>query len=111
MASKIIDTFVSNIDKDRSDYTLDELKRLLTISYKTSKKKRVSTEKKEPSKYNIFIKDEIAKIRQENPDVDKKQLMSLAAARWNDHKQKTASTGSNASNASNGSDSSSINSD
>lgn len=90
MTSKIMQAFVSSVDNDRTDYTLDELKKLLSDAYKVSKKKRNNGgEKKAPSKYNIFIKDEIAKIREENPDVDNKQLMSLAAARWKDHKEKT----------------------
>lgn len=86
MTSKIVETFVASVDVARNDYSLDELKKLLADAYKSSKKKRISTEKKEPSKYNIFIKDEIAKIRLENPEVDNKKLMSLAAARWKDHK-------------------------
>jgi YABBY protein len=102
MASKIIDNFVSSVDRDRTDYTLDDLKKLLSEAYKTSKakKKRTSTEKKEPSKYNIFIKEEIAKIRQENPEADNKKLMSLAAARWKDHKEKIATTSQSGSDTS-----------
>ena len=86
MTSKIINEFVSNVDTSRDNYTLDELKKLLTEAFKGSKKKKTAGEKKEPSPYNLFIKDEIQKIKQENPDVDRKQLMSLAAARWKDHK-------------------------
>lgn len=86
-----MEAFVSSVDNDKNDYTLDELKKLLSEAYKTSKKKKNNGgEKKPPSKYNIFIKDEIAKIREENPDVDNKQLMSLAAARWKDHKEQIA---------------------
>lgn len=88
--AKLIDTFTASIDKSRNDYSLDELKKLLSEAYKSSKsgrRKAAGGEKKEPSKYNIFIKDEIARIRQESPDVDNKQLMSLAAARWKQHKE------------------------
>jgi hypothetical protein len=91
MTSKIIDTFVASVDKEKDDYTLDELKKLITEAYKSSKKKRTSSEKKEPSKYNIFIKEEIAKIRLEDANVDNKQLMSLAAARWKLHKEQKES--------------------
>jgi len=85
---KIVDTFVDSVDVTK-EYTLDELKKLIIDSFKSCKKKksRDSTEKKEPSKYNIFIKEEMSKIRKESPDVDNKKLMSLAAARWNEHKQ------------------------
>ncbi len=89
MTSKIISDFMSKVDNSKDDYTLDELKKLLTEAFKSSKKKKTSTEKKEPSKYNIFIKEEIQRIRQENPNVDNKQLMTLAASRWKEHKEKT----------------------
>lgn len=85
----MIETFTQSLDTSKNDYTLDELKKLLSEAYKSSKssKKKNPSEKKEPSKYNIFIKEEIAKIRQENPNVENKQLMSLAAARWKEHKE------------------------
>ncbi len=89
MTSKILSDFMSKVDSSKDDYTLDELKKLLTEAFKAGKKKKTSTEKKEPSKYNIFIKEEIQRIRQENPSVDNKQLMSMAAARWKEHKEKT----------------------
>ncbi len=97
MTSKIVDAFVSSVDTDKNDYTLDELKKLLTDAYKSGKKKRTAAEKKPPSAYNIFIKEAIAKIREENPNVDNKQLMSLAAARWKEHKQASDDSGENGS--------------
>jgi hypothetical protein len=85
--ARFMEAFNASIDKSRTDYTLDELKKLLSEAYKGSKSgKKKSGEKKEPSKYNIFIKDEIARIREANPDVDNKQLMSLAASKWKEHK-------------------------
>jgi hypothetical protein len=44
----------------------------------------------EPSQYNIFIKEEIQRIKAEDPNVDTKQLMSMAASRWKQHKEKLA---------------------
>ena len=94
MTNKIITAFTAKIDTAKDDYTLDELKKLLTESFKESKTKKRNTtgEKKEPSKYNIFIKEEIQRIRVENPNTDNKQLMSIAASRWKEHKEKIAST-------------------
>lgn len=94
MTSKIITAFTTKVDVAKDDYTLDELKKLLTESFKESKTKKRNTtgEKKEPSKYNIFIKEEIQRIRVENPNTDNKQLMSIAASRWKEHKEKIAST-------------------
>lgn len=94
MTSKIITAFTTKVDVAKDDYTLDELKKLLTESFKESKTKKRNTtgEKKEPSKYNIFIKEEIQRIRSENPNTDNKQLMSIAASRWKEHKEKVAAT-------------------
>lgn len=86
--SKIISDFASKVDTSKEDYSLDELKKMLAEAYKTNTKKK-STEKKEPSKYNLFIREEIQRMKKENPSVDNKQLMSLAAARWKEHKEKT----------------------
>lgn len=84
---KIIDSFVASVDSN-NPYSLEELKKLLSEAYKLSKKKKSkdNAEKKEPSQYNIFIKEEMNKIRKESPDVDNKKLMSMAAARWSEHK-------------------------
>lgn len=82
-----VSDFVAKVG-DKDDYTLDELKKLLTESFKSKNKKKSTGVKKEPSAYNIFVKEEIAKIKKENPDVDNKQFMSMAAARWKDHKEK-----------------------
>lgn len=81
MISDIVNAFVAKVEKDK-EYTLDELKKLLAEVYKTSTKKKSTGEKKPPSKYNIFIKEEIQRIKQANPDVDNKKLMSMAAANW-----------------------------
>jgi len=88
--SKIVADFTASIDNSRDNYNLDELKTLLTSAYKSNTKKKSTGVKKEPSKYNIFIKEEFVKIKQENPKVENKQLMSIAAARWKELKAKEA---------------------
>lgn len=87
MIVEIIDTFNSMVDKSKEDYTIDELKKILTNAYKSLKKKKTEGEKKAPSEYNLFIKEAIKKIKEENPDVDRKNLMPMAAKRWNEYKQ------------------------
>lgn len=42
--------------------------------------------KKLPSKYNLFVKDEIARLIIEFPDKERKDLMKLAAQNWNESK-------------------------
>lgn len=88
--SEVVSEFVEKVG-DKDDYTLDELKKILTEAYKNkTKKKKSSGVKKEPSAYNIFVKEEIAKIKKENSDkkLDNKELMSMAASRWKEHKEK-----------------------
>ena len=52
--------------------------------------------KKAPSAYNIFIKEEINKIKNEGlPNVDPKDFMKIAANRWQEHKEKMSVIGDN----------------
>jgi len=91
--SEIVNNFVEKVDKNKT-YSLDELKKLLSEAYKGSSQKgkkssggnNVPKEKKPPSAYNIFIKDEIQKIKQEDPNVDTRELMKMAAGRWKEKK-------------------------
>lgn len=85
--SEVVTEFVAKVG-DKDDYTLDELKKLLSEAYKSKTKKKSSGVKKEPSAYNIFVKEEFARIKKEDPAVDNKKLMSMAAARWKLHKEK-----------------------
>ena len=83
----IIDTFVSNIDME-NEYNLNELKTKLTESYKSIKTKKKSTGvKKNPSKYNIFVKEEMSKIKLENPNYSNKEILGLAAKKWQEQKK------------------------
>lgn len=95
---QIINDFTSNTDKS-NEYSLKELVSILTASYKLvnaskSKKKQVAgsegdepVAKKAPSAYNLFVKNEISKIRAENKDVNPKDLMKIAAANWKIYKE------------------------
>lgn len=86
---KVVNAFQNSINSEKEDYTLKELFKLLEESYKSVYgKKKSSTEKKQPSAYNIFIRDEIAKIRGENPSgVAPNEYMKMAAERWKTHKE------------------------
>ena len=96
MTTKILELFGAKLDNTKDDYSLDELKKLLTEAFKEckiKKKKVAGAEKKAPSPYNIFIKEEIQRIKAEKGNVDNKQLMSLAASRWKEHKESLAAGG------------------
>jgi hypothetical protein len=89
-AKKVLDIFSSSIDVTKP-YSLEELKKLVTQSYKdASKKKKGGSKdnavKRAPTKYNIFVKDEMAKLREQYPDKEFKELMKMAAEKWNENK-------------------------
>ena len=130
--TEIIAKFNSIVDSTQ-DYTLMELKKVLSEAYKattttvTSKKApkapkaakaakgEVDSElssdeekpkkrgrpaktpkldangeekkKREPSAYNIFIKEKYANYKLENPEMSAKEIMLLAAAAWTASKQ------------------------
>lgn len=87
---QVIDHFISSLNFENT-YTLKDLQKLLDVSYKkfNGTSKNSSDVKKTPSQYNIFIKEEIAKIKEENIEgVDKKDYMKIAAQRWQEHKNK-----------------------
>ena len=90
--NKVIEYFKESIDSANS-YTLDEYKKLITAAFKEAAKKTkrsvgASGEvvKREPTKYNIFVKEEILKLKAENPDKQYKDLMKMAADKWNENK-------------------------
>lgn len=96
--NKVLEYFKESIDS-ASSYTLDEYKKLITTAFKEAAKKtskRTSKSgngsgggevvKREPTKYNIFVKEEILKLKAENPDKQYKDLMKMAADKWNENK-------------------------
>ena len=96
--NKVLEYFKESIDTTNS-YTLDEYKKLITMAFKEAAKKtskRTSKSgngsgggevvKREPTKYNIFVKEEILKLKAENPDKQYKDLMKMAADKWNENK-------------------------
>lgn len=82
-----IETFLKDINYDKK-YTLNELKVLLTNAYKSIKQKKNSNAtKKEPSKYNIFVKEVMSKLKKENPEMSNKETLKLAASEWRKTKE------------------------
>lgn len=69
------------------DYSLDELKKLVTKAYKQVNKK--SPVKREPSLFNKFMAEEMKKLKIDNPDKKQPDLMKLAVEKWNEAKKST----------------------
>jgi len=80
---KFLDEFQKNC-KNEETYTLDELKKMVAVSFKDSTKK--TCVKREPSEYNKFMSEEIKKLRQEFPDTEVKELMKKVAVKWKESK-------------------------
>lgn len=81
---------------DDMKQTFDEFKTALKEEYKASSKasgkKKTNadgTEKKKraPTPYNLFIKDQIVALKQDNPSWTGKELMAAATAAWKAQKQ------------------------
>jgi hypothetical protein len=81
---KVVEKFVEGVDLTQK-YSLDELKKVLSESYKSSKVKE-DGEKRALSKYNIFIQNEMAGFKEQHPDKSNKEIMSLIAVKWNETK-------------------------
>ena len=82
----IFEEFEKKIDKEKS-YSLKDLKDLLSESYKEIKDKKKNNVKKPPSKYNIFIKEEIVRLKAENNvNLNNKDILKQAASNWKKQK-------------------------
>jgi hypothetical protein len=103
---KVISLFISYVNEN-TIYSLDEYKKLLSISYKEANKKQkkrsqvsINTEisnggegtecaicvKREPSKYNIFVREEMSRLKETSNEIPYKELMKMAAKNWNERK-------------------------
>jgi hypothetical protein len=91
MATKqIIDKFVSSVDVSVS-YSISDLVKLLKEAYKNTKhtdKNGVDKPKKAPSQYNLFIKEQMAILK--NDGCNPKERMRKATEEWK--RQKGAAT-------------------
>ena len=49
--------------------------------------KKTERKKKKPSMYNIFMKEEMARLKKKKPDMDHKERFKTAAGNWKTSKQ------------------------
>ena len=103
VASKAIDKLVEEIHKvlnDKDSDLLESLEEHLgeivstvkeNLQEESKKAAKAATGKKAkdpnapkraPTAYNLFIKEQIAKLTDENPDTDPKERMKMATAEW-----------------------------
>ena len=58
---------------------------LLTIIQDKKKRKNIN---RKPSEYNMFIKNNIQKVREDNPELNNKEALSKCAELWRESKKK-----------------------
>jgi hypothetical protein len=94
-------TFTSKVDMEK-EYTRSELGKMLTEVFKEmkevekgekpKKKKVKKTEdgeekkKREPTLYNLFVKDTMSVVKEENPEMSRQDLMREVGRMWKEKK-------------------------
>mgnify|MGYP006272003715 CR=1 FL=1 len=74
-----------DFDKLVADYkskVTQKIKEQSKPGYKPPKKDAPPKEKRAPSEYNVFVKNALIRLKQENPETPAKELMAKAAAEW-----------------------------
>lgn len=106
MASSLYSKFLKNFQKFTEDYNKEIIEKMSELKFdeETQKKfeevltsmvykpdssssKNVVKKKREPTAYNLFMKDMIKKLREEHPDIDKTDLMKRGAQEWQKQKK------------------------
>ena len=101
---KILTIFTSKVDNEK-EYTRGEMAKMLTEVFKEikegSKKKTkkakkegnneeggVEKKKREPTAYNLYVKETIPVVKEENPYMSRQNLMKEVARMWSEKKEK-----------------------
>lgn len=50
-------------------------------------KKMLPRKSREPTEYNLFCKTEMKKIKENDPSIHHNEMMKVAAAKWQEHKE------------------------
>ena len=101
---QIINQFTTNVDTEK-EYTRAELGKILTqVYHEITSDKKVKTEKKpkkakkeksddeepkkkrEPTAYNLFVKEQMPLIKEEFPELSRQDLMREVGRMWNTNK-------------------------
>ena len=100
---QILTTFTSKVDLEK-EYTRSELGKMLTEVFKeireaekgekkVRKTKKVKTEegeekkKREPTAYNLFVKETMLVVKEENPEMSRQDLMREVGRMWKEKKE------------------------
>ena len=95
---QILTTFTTKVDLEK-EYTSSELRKMLTEVFKEiregekgekkAKKREEGEEKKkrEPTAYNLFVKETMSVVREENPKMSRQDLMREVGRMWKEKKE------------------------
>ena len=98
---QILTTFTSKVDLEK-EYTRSELGKMLTEVFKEIRegekgekkvRKKVKREegeekkKREPTAYNLFVKETMSVVREENPEMSRQDLMREVGKMWKEKKE------------------------
>jgi len=99
---QILTTFTTKVDMEK-EYTRSELGKMLTEVFKeiregekgekkVRKTKKVKTEegsekkKREPTAYNLYVKETMSVVKEENPEMSRQDLMREVGRMWKEKK-------------------------
>ena len=95
----VMKMFIDNVDTEK-EYTRSELSKLLTMVYyqinsvkKNKKTKKednndnVPKKKREPTAYNLFVKEKMPIIKEEFPELSRQDLMRKVGEMWKVQKE------------------------
>ena len=98
---QILTTFTSKVDLEK-EYTRSELGKMLTEVFKEIRegekgekkvRKKVKKEegeekkKREPTAYNLFVKETMPVVKEENPEMSRQDLMREVGRLWKEKKE------------------------
>jgi SpoVK/Ycf46/Vps4 family AAA+-type ATPase len=92
--ANFIELFKNTVDISKNDYTIKELNAIVKDAYmetykeKKTRKAKVSEDgvvrpKKALSPYNIFMKDKMAELKRDHPEMTGKEKFKIVAEEWN----------------------------
>ena len=85
LVEKITETLALNSeDKNKLEGMFSQL----NVKVDMTGAKNVQKKKREPTAYNLFMKDMIKELREKHPTIDKTELMKLGAQEWQKLKAK-----------------------
>ena len=97
---RILTTFTSKVEMDK-EYTRSELAKMLTEVFKEiregekgEKKKKAKKEeggeekkKRAPSAYNLYVRDTMGVVKEDNPEMSRQDLMREVGRMWKEKKE------------------------